>query len=228
MAHGERAEVPCRLYYRLNVFPFTLPPLRERREDIPLLVEHFVRKFAQRQGKSIDSIPAEVVAALTRHDWPGNIRELQNVIERGVIKTAGPVLSAETTEHMKPEGAATPIRTLADVERAHITAILRETSWVVGGPHGAATRLGLARTTFIARMQRLGISHKASAPPALEFTRPSVGVRVAPSHVAYSVPEETCAYSHSSPVIGGSAEKPPLSELSRRHGAAPLCPDLAG
>lgn len=157
------------LFYRLNVFPMTLPPLRERREDIPLLVEHFVEKFARQQGKVIDAIPDELLATLQRHDWPGNIRELQNVIERGVIMTTGSVLTRQTTDHLTrvgvapvraPETPAPPvsIRTLADADRAHITAILRETNWVVGGARGAAAKLGLPRTTLIARMQRLGIS----------------------------------------------------------------------
>jgi len=160
------------LYYRLNVFPMTLPPLRERGEDIPLLTEYFVQKFAKQQGKVIDTIPDEVMAALEHHDWPGNIRELQNVIERGVIMTIGPVLSRHTTEHLTEReagpvlvpSAAEPvsIRTLADAERAHITATLRETNWVVGGPHGAAAQLGLPRTTLLARMQRLGISSEKS------------------------------------------------------------------
>jgi formate hydrogenlyase transcriptional activator len=156
------------LYYRLNVFPITLPPLRERGEDIPLLAEYFVQKFARQQGKVIDTIPDEVMAALEDHDWPGNIRELQNVIERAVIMTTGPVLSRQTTTHLTRAGgtplpvpaAAGPvsIRTLADAERAHITATLRETNWVIGGANGAAARLGLPRTTLIARMERLGIS----------------------------------------------------------------------
>jgi len=156
------------LYYRLNVFPMTLPPLRERREDIRMLGEHFVQKFAQQQGKVIETIPEEVMAALEHHEWPGNIRELQNVIERGVIMTTGPVLSRRTTDHLTPvqvvsvrSSAVTEpvsIKTLADAERAHITATLRATNWVIGGPHGAAAQLGLPRTTLIARMQRLGIS----------------------------------------------------------------------
>ena len=156
------------LYYRLNVFPMMLPPLRERPEDIPLLVKHFVQKFANQQGKAIETIPCEMMTALENHDWPGNIRELQNVIERGVIMTSGPVLSRQTTEYLKcGEVAPVPvlavtepvsIRTLAEAERAHITATLRETNWVVGGPHGAAAKLGLPRTTLISRMRRLGIS----------------------------------------------------------------------
>ena len=145
----------------------TVPPLRERAEDIQELVEHFVQKFAMRQGKVIDTIPEDVMAALEGHDWPGNIRELQNVVERGVILTTTPVLSRRTTEHLTrrlpaPASGATigdpgTIRTLADAERAHITAMLHETNWVVGGRNGAAAQLGLPRTTLLARMQRLGI-----------------------------------------------------------------------
>ncbi len=156
------------LYYRLNVFPITLPPLRERRSDIPLLAEHFVEKFARQQGKTIDTIPDEVMAALVCHDWPGNIRELQNVIERSVVMTTGRVLSMPTKEpstrgEVLPVRAAevtgrASIKTMADAERAHIVATLRTTNWVVGGPRGAAAQLGLARTTLIARMERLGIS----------------------------------------------------------------------
>jgi formate hydrogenlyase transcriptional activator len=175
------------LYYRLNVFPITLPPLRERRDDIPLLIEHFLQKFAQRQGKSMVHIPDEMMDVLNCHDWPGNIRELQNVIERGMIMTTGHVLSWQTIEHMRREGAAAPvrtnadaepapIRTLVDAERAHITATLRETNWVVGGPRGAAALLGLARTTLIHRMARLGISNEASGPRARPSNREFVGV----------------------------------------------------
>ena len=162
------------LYYRLNVFPMTLPPLRERREDIPLLVEHFVARFAREHSRVIDSVPEDVLSALTRHGWPGNIRELQNVIERGVIMTTGRVLTYRTIDSLTPGGpmpdrttgvAESPnVRTLADAERAHIMATLNETNWVVGGPRGAAAVLGLPRTTLIARMQRLGIS---GTPPAL-------------------------------------------------------------
>ncbi|HLK49951.1 MAG TPA: DUF3732 domain-containing protein [Bryobacteraceae bacterium] len=157
------------LFYRLNVFPLMLPPLRERPEDIPLLAEHFVEKFAAQQGKIIDSIPEEVMAALRCHDWPGNIRELQNVIERGMIMTTGRVLSMQTVDRLTPSAVpplrqvetADPlsIRTMADAERAHITATLRETKWKIGGPRGAAAQLGLPRTTLLYRMQRLGISN---------------------------------------------------------------------
>ena len=158
------------LYYRLNVFPMTLPPLRERRDDIALLTEYFVRKFAGQQGKVVATIPRDVMAALEHYDWPGNIRELQNVIERGVIITTGSVLSRQTTELLTP-GEAAPARspapteatsirrTMADAEREHITAVLGATNWVVAGPNGAAAQLGLPRTTLMSRMQRLGISN---------------------------------------------------------------------
>jgi formate hydrogenlyase transcriptional activator len=152
------------LYYRLNVFPMTLPPLRERRDDIALLTEYFVRKFAEQQGKVITTIPRDVMAALEHYDWPGNIRELQNVIERGVIMTTGSELSRQTTELLTrgepaPTEAPSIRTTMADAERAHITATLQATNWVVGGRNGAAARLGLPRTTLLARMQRLGISN---------------------------------------------------------------------
>jgi formate hydrogenlyase transcriptional activator len=157
------------LFYRLNVFPMTLPPLRERRDDIADLAECFVRKFAGQQGKVVATIPRDVMAALEHYDWPGNIRELQNVIERGVIMTTGSILSRQTTElltiaesvqaRFSVEGEPTSVRTIADAERAHITATLRATNWVVGGPNGAAAQLGLPRTTLLARMQRLGISN---------------------------------------------------------------------
>jgi formate hydrogenlyase transcriptional activator len=155
------------LYYRLNVFPMTLPPLRERRSDIRLLAIHFVQKFAKQQGKVIDTIPEDVILALEHHDWPGNIRELQNVIERGVIMTTGCILTRQVTANLSPREASemrvvatvgsASIKTLAEVESAHITATLHETNWVIGGPRGAASLLGLPRTTLISRMQRLGI-----------------------------------------------------------------------
>jgi formate hydrogenlyase transcriptional activator len=151
------------LYYRLNVFPIALPPLRERVDDIQPLIEHFVQKFAKQQGKAIDHISDDLLETLKAHDWPGNIRELQNVIERAVIMTAGSVLSPRTTELLKREVATAPIRTLVDAERAHITAALREANWVIGGLNGAAAQLGLPRTTLIARMERLGISRNRSA-----------------------------------------------------------------
>jgi formate hydrogenlyase transcriptional activator len=148
------------LYYRLNVFPITLPPLRERKGDIPLLVAHFLRAFAQRQGKSIERVPDDVMKALEGYNWPGNIRELQNFIERSVILTTGAELRcpvAELTNQKMPDAG---VRTLADADRAHIIATLREANWVVGGRNGAAAALGLKRTTLIAKMRRLGISRK--------------------------------------------------------------------
>jgi formate hydrogenlyase transcriptional activator len=150
------------LYFRLNVFPITLPPLRERRDDIAPLVEHFVEKFASQQRKAIDRIPDEVIELLSCHNWPGNIRELQNVIERAVILTRGTVLELQTTELMTESAGNTVVRTLADAERAHIVATLRETNWVVGGRRGAATLLGLPRTTLITMMRRHGIYRETS------------------------------------------------------------------
>jgi len=151
------------LYYRLNVFPITLPPLRERRGDIPALAAHFVRKFAQRLGKPVCHIPDEVMEALANHDWPGNIRELQNFIERAVIMTTGAVLRPRLAD-LTPQPTTTTVRTLADAERAHIVETLRETNGVVGGKSGAAARLGLPRTTLLARMQRLGLMPQAERP----------------------------------------------------------------
>jgi transcriptional regulator with GAF, ATPase, and Fis domain len=140
------------LYYRLNIFPINLPSLREREEDIPLLVAYFVRKFSERVGKSIDCVPDDVMEALQRHHWPGNIRELQNFIERSLIMATGSVLRPNL-EELSPPQAARFVRTLADAERAHILETLRQTNGVVGGADGAATRLGLPRTTLLAKMQ---------------------------------------------------------------------------
>ena len=143
------------LYYRLNVFPIAIPPLRERQEDIPFLVEHFVQQFSQRYGKSIDRIPDTVMDFLKSYDWPGNIRELQNIIERSVIMTFGPTLHGPVAQLAKQGEVAAPVRTLADAQRAHIIATLRETNGVV---KTAAAKLGLPRTTLINRMRRLGLS----------------------------------------------------------------------
>jgi transcriptional regulator with GAF, ATPase, and Fis domain len=145
------------LYYRLNVFPISLPPLRERTSDIPLLIDHFLRTFGLRYGRSIDHVPDEVMAAIMRHDWPGNIRELQNFIERSVILTNGRELRAPIAGLTNPEAHDGVVRTLNDAHRALIIKTLRETNWVVGGPNGAAARLGLKRTTLITKMRRLGI-----------------------------------------------------------------------
>jgi len=156
------------LYYRLNVFPIALPPLRERRDDIPLLADYFVRKFAGRLEKPVRHIPDDVMKALTNHDWPGNIRELQNFIERAVIMTTGEVLRPRIAElGLRP---IAPVKTLADAERAHIVDTLRETNGIVGGKSGAAARLGLPRTSLIARMQRLGLMPQPDRPDALSAT----------------------------------------------------------
>lgn len=150
------------LYYRLNVFPITIPPLRERAEDIPLLIDHFLRLFAIRQGKSIESVADDIMDALVSYHWPGNIRELQNFMERSVILTSGAELQAPVTELVNKGRAAG--HTLADAERAHILAALRNADWVIGGMNGAAARLGLKRTTLIGKIRKLGISRETAEP----------------------------------------------------------------
>jgi len=151
------------LYYRLKVFPITTPPLRERAEDIPLLVRHFVDKHARRMNRRIDTIPSDVMQALTRWHWPGNVRELENFLERAVILSRGSVLRAPLTELQMPEEEHTAPEepTLAAAEREHIIRVLREMDGVIGGPHGAAARLGLKRTTLITKMKKLGIERPA-------------------------------------------------------------------
>jgi len=151
------------LFYRLNVIPIFLPPLRERVQDILPLTEFFVAKFAARLNKPIDLIPDEVVAALQAHDWPGNIRELQNFIERAVLFSPGSVLRLpldfKQTVKQSSESAS---RTLAEADRAHILETLQQTDWMIGGQDGAANRLGLARTTLIYKMRKLGIETRRS------------------------------------------------------------------
>jgi len=143
------------------VFPIVLPPLRERREDIPELVRYSVQRFARRLGKRIESIAADTMAALCAYDWPGNVRELENAIERAVIVSSGPTLHvpvAELRPRMPPEPAASgPDGTLEAAERDAILRALRDTNGVLGGPHGAAKRLGMKRTTLQSRMRKLGI-----------------------------------------------------------------------
>jgi formate hydrogenlyase transcriptional activator len=158
------------LYYRLNVFPVTLPPLRERPDGIPHLVRHFAQQFARRMGKRIETIRPEVMDALVRYPWPGNVRELQNIIERAVILSRGPVLQIPAGELSVPmvqtaaseprAAAAAPTGaavTLADAEREHILGALRETGWIVSGPKGAAARLGMKRSTLQKKMKKLAI-----------------------------------------------------------------------
>jgi transcriptional regulator with GAF, ATPase, and Fis domain len=158
-----RGEFRSDLYYRLNVFPILLPPLRDRREDIPALVTHFVEVFGRRMGREIEHIPPETMSALSSYPWPGNIRELQNLIERAVILSNNGVLPnslpAMGTQAVTVSSAAatTPV-TLKDSERTLIQRTLESVGWVIGGPKGAATKLGLKRTTLIHKMQKLGIS----------------------------------------------------------------------
>jgi formate hydrogenlyase transcriptional activator len=155
----KRNEFRSDLYYRLNVFPVPLPPLRARREDIPALVEHFVEIYARRMGKQIDSISPETMSELTSYPWPGNIRELQNFIERSVILSSGNVLNSPLTSLRNTAEVESlgPI-TMEDAERDHIRKTLEQTRWVVSGPNGAAARLGIKRSTLYFRMQKLGIS----------------------------------------------------------------------
>jgi formate hydrogenlyase transcriptional activator len=164
----EQARFRPDLFYRLNVFPVLVPPLRERREDIPMLVRHFAQQFARRMKRTIETIPVDAMRALTRYDWPGNIRELQNLIERAVILSAGPTLSVPM-EALTPRGsaaAAAPAtmgagangaETLLETDRRHILAALQSSNWVLSGPAGAAARLGMKRSTLQFRMRKLGI-----------------------------------------------------------------------
>ncbi len=164
------------LFYRLNVFPITIPPLRERPEDIPVLARFFANKFAGRMKKQIETISAEAVAVLQRYHWPGNIRELENMIERAVILTVGAELQIPLPEINVPAKPAIAVAhsvsalappsssdsaTLEAIEREHILRTLRETDWVVGGPAGAAARLGMKRTTLQNRMRKLGITRQS-------------------------------------------------------------------
>jgi formate hydrogenlyase transcriptional activator len=149
------------LFYRLNVFPITIPPLRERAEDIPVLARFFTQKYARRMKKRIESIPAEAMSALTAYHWPGNVRELEHFIERAVVLTQGADLEVSLAE-LKPPASAAPANTstLEAAEREHILRALEETDWVIGGPNGAAARLGMKRTTLQSRMQKLGLSRQ--------------------------------------------------------------------
>jgi formate hydrogenlyase transcriptional activator len=157
------------LYFRLNVFPIRIPPLRERAGDVPILVRHYVEKYAERMNKQIETITEESMGALCRYSWPGNIRELQNFIERAVILTPGTVLQVPIND--LKSSAAIPVstsNTLEDMEREHILQVLRETGAVIGGPKGAAARLGLKRTTLLSKMEKLGISRSTNYLPAAD------------------------------------------------------------
>jgi formate hydrogenlyase transcriptional activator len=165
------------LFYRLNVFPIRIPALRERPEDIPLLVSHFAQQFGRRMNKNIETIPSETMNALCAYPWPGNIRELQNLIERAVILSPGPALKVSLADlkdisnttprpSVRKDGAPEPgnarnIRSLLEeTERKQILSALEESNWIVAGPNGAAIRLGMKRSTMQLRMQRLGISRR--------------------------------------------------------------------
>lgn len=154
-----RREFRADLYYRLNVFPICVPSLRERKGDIPLLVRHFIISAAKRMNKTIDCVATESIAALVQYTWPGNIRELENVIERAVILCSGTSLEIPMRDLNSriTAGQDSAAQTLEEVERNHILATLKQTGWVIGGPRGAATRLGLNRSTLHFRMKKLGI-----------------------------------------------------------------------
>jgi formate hydrogenlyase transcriptional activator len=154
------------LFYRLNVFPLTLPPLRDRREDIPSLVEHFASGAASKLRRPIRAIPLETIQTLEQHSWPGNVRELQNVIERAVILAEDgflrvPFFEPKRDSQMLPASGTT----LKDMERDYILQVLAETRWLIGGPSGAARYLGLPRTSLLSKMKRLGISHRPLSSP---------------------------------------------------------------
>src|ERR1700745_2356453 len=162
----KRNEFRSDLYYRLNVFPIPLPPLRERREDIPALVKHYVETFSRRMGKEITNIPREALDAFTSYAWPGNVRELQNLIERAVIRSDDRVLANPLLSPARNVVEANPIKvnlvgpevTFEDSQRSLILQALHASGWIVGGPRGAAARLRLKRTTLISKMKKLGIS----------------------------------------------------------------------
>jgi formate hydrogenlyase transcriptional activator len=153
------------LFYRLSVFPVSLPPLRDRSEDIPALARHFLAMYAERMNKTVEVIPAETVEAMVAYDWPGNVRQLQNFIEHGVIVSEGPTFEPPLSQlrsqisQPKSQKSSPPknSKTLEDATRDHVLQTLEETKWVVGGRHGAAARLGIARTTLVSKMRRLGI-----------------------------------------------------------------------
>jgi len=159
----DNKEFRADLFYRLSVFPLFLPPLRARREDIPALVRHFVAKYSETMNKMVEDIPSETMEAMVAYDWPGNIRQLQNFTERGVIVSQGssfqpPLSQLRSSKNSMPaSGKALNGKTLDDATRDHVLQTLEETKWVVGGKHGAAARLGIARTTLVSKMRRLGI-----------------------------------------------------------------------
>jgi len=162
-----KGEFRADLYYRLNVFPIDVPPLRERREDIAPLVMHFVRTFAREMNKVINNVPEEAMRVLAEHTWPGNIRELRNFIERSMILSSGTTLylPVDLLKPMRSPVPTSPV-TLEDAEREHICKVLQRTNWVIGGPNGAAAQLGIKRSTLYFRMKKLSISRPDRINPA--------------------------------------------------------------
>jgi formate hydrogenlyase transcriptional activator len=205
----EQGQFRSDLFYRLSVFPIALPPLRDRPDDIGLLVRHFARDFAARMRKPIAAIAEEFMAALVRHSWPGNVRELQNLIERSVILSKGAVLNGSLPEpaQTKTSSPLTPL-TLEQVERSHILRTLQQTGGVIGGPNGAATRLGLPRTTLISRMRRLGINPRQSS--SVLPVRPAASVPISEDPIS-GEPALT-GISHEA---SGSGNSKPHSDLQR-------------
>ncbi|HEX4229469.1 MAG TPA: sigma 54-interacting transcriptional regulator [Bryobacteraceae bacterium] len=158
----EKKEFRADLFYRLSVFPLSLPPLRDRLEDIPLLARRFIAKYAERMNKVVEDIPVETMEAMLAYDWPGNVRELQNFVEHGVIVSPGRTFQPPFGQlRRQNSGVRKENKTLEDATRDHILQVLKETKWIVGGKHGAAARLGIARTTLISKMRRLGIESAA-------------------------------------------------------------------
>ena len=159
------------LFYRLNVFPIVLPPLRERKEDIPLLARYFASKYARRMNRSLERIAPETLDAMTAYSWPGNVRELQNFVERAVILSSdgelrAPLSELKSNQEESPAATSYESKTLRDLEREHILDALEKSNWVVGGPSGAASRLGMKRTSLLYRMEKLKIfrtSHSVGA-----------------------------------------------------------------
>ncbi len=161
----EEKQFRADLYYRLSVFPIQMPPLRDRKEDIPVLAKHFMIRYAEQMNKIVEDITQETMDAMLAHDWPGNVRQLQNFIEHGVIVTRGSTFQATLRPlQSKKAGVTQNRKTLDDAVRQHILQALEETKWVVGGRHGTAAYLGVARTTLLAKMRRLGIESVRDRP----------------------------------------------------------------
>jgi formate hydrogenlyase transcriptional activator len=154
----EDGEFRSDLFYRLHVFPLCIPALRDRQEDIPMLVRHYVDKYARRMNRRIETIPSQAMEAFASYPWPGNVRELQNFIERAVILSPGTVLRPPLAELKQAQGAGAKLSTLEEAEREHVLRALRESNWVIAGQNGAAARLGMKRTTLAYRIRKLKIA----------------------------------------------------------------------